>query len=259
MALRHARTLTAAERAAAGARSARRLCAARQPPRRLAAEVGAGGSGVPLPRARGVPARGGRAQRAARRPRALHRGACARSCARSLRGAGIEAEVYGRPKHIYSIYRKMQRKQLDFAQLFDVRAVRVVVSSRRRSATRRSASCTARWPYIPGEFDDYIATPKGNGYRSIHTAVIGPQARSVEVQIRTREMHEHAELGRRRALDLQGRRPARRAVPAQDRVGAAAARAARTAAARTRIATSSRACAPSCSRIASTCSPPRAR
>jgi GTP pyrophosphokinase len=111
-----------------------------------------------------------------------------------LEGAGIAAEVYGRPKHIYSIYRKMQRKQLDFAQLYDVRAVRVVVNS--------VPECYAalgivhgRWPYIPGEFDDYIATPKGNGYRSIHTAVIGPQARSVEVQIRTREMHEHAELG----------------------------------------------------------------
>jgi GTP pyrophosphokinase len=111
-----------------------------------------------------------------------------------LQLAGIEAEVYGRPKHIYSIYRKMQRKQLAFEQLFDVRAVRVVVAS--------LAACYGalgvvhgRWPYVPGEFDDYIATPKGNGYRSIHTAVIGPQARSVEVQIRTREMHEHAELG----------------------------------------------------------------
>jgi GTP pyrophosphokinase len=108
--------------------------------------------------------------------------------------AGIRAEVYGRPKHIYSIYRKMQRKQLDFSQLFDVRAVRVVVDS--------IPECYAalgivhgRWPYIPGEFDDYIATPKGNGYRSIHTAVIGPHARSVEVQIRTREMHGHAEFG----------------------------------------------------------------
>jgi GTP pyrophosphokinase len=111
-----------------------------------------------------------------------------------LRGAAIEAEVYGRPKHIYSIYRKMQRKQLPFEQLFDVRAVRVVVAS--------VAECYAalgivhgRWPYVPGEFDDYIATPKGNDYRSIHTAVIGPQGLAVEVQIRTREMHEHAELG----------------------------------------------------------------
>ena len=111
-----------------------------------------------------------------------------------LRRAGIEAAVYGRPKHIYSIYRKMQRKQLAFEQLFDVRAVRVIVAS--------IPECYASlgivhglWPYIPGEFDDYVATPKGNGYRSIHTAVIGPQAQSVEVQIRTRQMHEHAELG----------------------------------------------------------------
>jgi GTP pyrophosphokinase len=111
-----------------------------------------------------------------------------------LRGAGIAAEVYGRPKHIYSIYRKMQQKQLAFEQLFDVRAVRLIVAS--------VPECYAalgivhgRWPYVPGEFDDYVATPKGNGYRSIHTAVIGPASRSVEVQIRTREMHEHAELG----------------------------------------------------------------
>jgi GTP pyrophosphokinase len=111
-----------------------------------------------------------------------------------LRKAGIDAEVYGRPKHMYSIYRKMQRKHLAFEQLFDVRAVRVVVSS--------IPECYAAlgvvhglWHYIPGEFDDYIATPKGNFYRSIHTAVIGPGGKSVEVQIRTREMHEHAELG----------------------------------------------------------------
>lgn len=111
-----------------------------------------------------------------------------------LRKAGVSAEVYGRPKHMYSIHRKMRRKQLAFEQLFDVRAVRVVVAS--------VPECYAvlgvvhgLWPYIPGEFDDYIATPKGNFYRSIHTAVIGPSGRSIEVQIRTREMHEHAELG----------------------------------------------------------------
>jgi GTP pyrophosphokinase len=111
-----------------------------------------------------------------------------------MREAGINAEVYGRPKHMYSIYRKMQRKHLAFDQLFDVRAVRVVVSS--------IPECYAAlgvvhglWHYIPGEFDDYVATPKGNFYRSIHTAVIGPGGKSVEVQIRTREMHEHAELG----------------------------------------------------------------
>jgi GTP pyrophosphokinase len=111
-----------------------------------------------------------------------------------LTKAGIEAEVYGRPKHMYSIYRKMARKHLAFEQLFDVRAVRVIVAS--------IPDCYAAlgvvhgmWPYIQGEFDDYIATPKDNFYRSIHTAVMGPQGKSVEVQIRTREMHEHAELG----------------------------------------------------------------
>ena len=111
-----------------------------------------------------------------------------------LAKAGVPAEVYGRPKHMYSIYRKMVRKHLAFERLFDVRAVRVVVAS--------IPDCYAAlgvvhglWPYIQGEFDDYIATPKDNFYRSIHTAVMGPQGKSVEVQIRTREMHEHAELG----------------------------------------------------------------
>ncbi len=120
--------------------------------------------------------------------------ALCRSLRAELLRASISAEIYGRPKHIYSIYRKMQRKQLAFEQLFDVRAVRVIVTT--------IPECYAAlgivhglWHYIPGEFDDYIATPKGNFYRSIHTAVIGPGDRSVEVQIRTREMHEHAELG----------------------------------------------------------------
>ncbi|HVN45540.1 MAG TPA: bifunctional (p)ppGpp synthetase/guanosine-3',5'-bis(diphosphate) 3'-pyrophosphohydrolase [Steroidobacteraceae bacterium] len=113
---------------------------------------------------------------------------------RHLRAAGIAAEVYGRPKHIYSIYRKMQRKQLAFEQLFDVRAVRIVVASIPECYAALGV-VHGHWPYIPGEFDDYIATPKGNGYRSIHTAVIGPAAKSLEVQIRTPQMHEHAELG----------------------------------------------------------------
>jgi GTP pyrophosphokinase len=111
-----------------------------------------------------------------------------------LAKAGVHAAVYGRPKHMYSIYRKMARKHLAFEQLFDVRAVRVVVDT--------IPDCYAAlgvvhglWPYIQGEFDDYVATPKDNFYRSIHTAVMGPESKSVEVQIRTREMHEHAELG----------------------------------------------------------------
>ena len=112
-----------------------------------------------------------------------------------LARAGVAAAaVYGRPKHIYSIWRKMQRKQLAFEQLFDVRAVRIVVES--------IADCYAAlgvvhalWHYIPGEFDDYIATPKDNEYRSIHTAVIGPDGKSLEVQIRSHDMDEYAELG----------------------------------------------------------------
>jgi GTP pyrophosphokinase len=111
-----------------------------------------------------------------------------------LHAAGIEAYVYGRPKHMYSIHRKMQRKQLAFEQLFDVRAVRIIVATI-RDCYAALGVVHGLWTYIPGEFDDYVATPKGNFYRSIHTAVIGPQGRSVEVQIRTSEMHEHAELG----------------------------------------------------------------
>lgn len=113
---------------------------------------------------------------------------------RALAQAGVRAEVAGRPKHIYSIWRKMQRKGIGFEQLFDIRAIRVLVDT--------VADCYAAlgvvhglWSYIPGEFDDYIATPKDNAYRSLHTAVIGPEKLPIEIQIRTREMHEHAELG----------------------------------------------------------------
>lgn len=112
----------------------------------------------------------------------------------ALGGAGVAAEVAGRPKHIHSIWRKMTRKQLAFEQVLDVRAVRVLVAS--------VADCYAAlgvvhglWRHIPGEFDDYIATPKDNHYRSLHTAVFGPADEPLEVQIRTHEMHEHAELG----------------------------------------------------------------
>ncbi len=117
-----------------------------------------------------------------------------RSLEAMMNAAGIHGEVYGRPKHIYSIHRKMERKQLSFEQVFDLRAVRIV--------TATVADCYAvlglvhgRFPYIPGEFDDYIATPKDNFYRSIHTAVFGPESKAVEIQIRTREMHDLAELG----------------------------------------------------------------
>jgi GTP pyrophosphokinase len=117
-----------------------------------------------------------------------------RVLAAELARAGVTAEVAGRPKHIYSIYRKMQRKQLAFEQMFDVRAVRIIVDT--------VAECYAAlgvvhelWPFLPSEFDDYIATPKDNNYQSIHTAVSGPDGRSLEVQIRTRQMQDQAELG----------------------------------------------------------------
>jgi len=112
-----------------------------------------------------------------------------------LRKAGVDAEVYGRPKHMYSIYRKMQRKHLAFEQLFDVRAVRVVVSSIPQCYAALGV-VHGLWHYIPGEFDDYIATHrKGTSIAPFIPRVIGPGGKSVEVQIRTREMHEHAELG----------------------------------------------------------------
>lgn len=113
---------------------------------------------------------------------------------RTFAEAGIKAEITGRPKHIYSIWRKMQRKGVDLQEILDLRAVRVLVDT--------VADCYAAlglvhglWRHIPKEFDDYIATPKGNLYQSLHTAVIGPGDKALEVQIRTHEMHHHAELG----------------------------------------------------------------
>ena len=112
----------------------------------------------------------------------------------ALAEAGIAAEVKGRPKHIYSIWKKMQRKGLDFHQLFDVRAVRVLVDDLPGCYSALGLVHTL-WQPIPGEFDDYITTPKGNHYQSLHTAVANREGKAVEVQIRTHEMHEHAELG----------------------------------------------------------------
>jgi GTP pyrophosphokinase len=112
----------------------------------------------------------------------------------AIADAGVNGEVKGRPKHIYSIWKKMQRKDLNFDELFDVRAVRVLVDDLPGCYSVLGLVHTL-WQLIPGEFDDYITMPKGNNYQSLHTAVIGPQGKVVEVQIRTYEMNEHAELG----------------------------------------------------------------
>lgn len=122
-----------------------------------------------------------------------------RNAITSLRSALVVAgithvDLAGRPKHIYSIWRKMSRKEVDFSGLYDIRAIRVLVKD--------VASCYAAlgivhslWVHVPGEFDDYITRPKGNNYQSLHTAVIGPEGKTLEVQIRSFDMHEHAELG----------------------------------------------------------------
>ncbi|WP_281071292.1 GTP diphosphokinase [Succinivibrio dextrinosolvens] len=111
-----------------------------------------------------------------------------------LKKEGIEATVYGRPKHIYSIWKKMQKKHLKFSELYDVRAVRVIVSSIEECYATLGV-IHSNFEHITKEFDDYIANPKPNGYQSIHTVVYGEGHKVVEVQIRTQSMHNSAELG----------------------------------------------------------------
>ncbi|MBP9046559.1 MAG: GTP diphosphokinase [Moraxellaceae bacterium] len=111
-----------------------------------------------------------------------------------LDSMGMRSEVTGRAKHIYSIWRKMQRKKISFNEVYDVRAVRILVPED-RDCYAALGVVHSLWKHIPREFDDYIATPKENGYRSLHTAVIGPRGKPLEVQIRTFNMHDEAELG----------------------------------------------------------------
>jgi GTP pyrophosphokinase len=111
-----------------------------------------------------------------------------------LSDAGIAADVTGRPKHIYSIWKKMQRKRAGIDALYDIRAVRILVESVKDCYTALGL-VHHRWTPLAREFDDYIARPKANNYRSLHTAVIGPEDKPLEVQIRTREMHQHSEYG----------------------------------------------------------------
>lgn len=108
--------------------------------------------------------------------------------------SGIRYDVAGRPKHIYSIYKKMVKKKLDFDGLYDIRAVRILVNSVQECYTTLGI-VHSLWQPIPGEFDDYIANPKGNGYKSLHTVIVGPEDKGIEVQIRTFEMHQFNEFG----------------------------------------------------------------
>nr|WP_235974144.1 bifunctional (p)ppGpp synthetase/guanosine-3',5'-bis(diphosphate) 3'-pyrophosphohydrolase [Luteimonas deserti] len=112
----------------------------------------------------------------------------------ALAAQGLRAEVAGRPKHIYSIWRKMQKKQVPIGELYDLRAVRILVEDV-PACYAALGVVHALWTPVPGEFDDYIARPKHNDYRSLHTAVLGPEGKTLEVQIRTRDMHEASELG----------------------------------------------------------------
>lgn len=111
-----------------------------------------------------------------------------------IQDLGIKGQVHGRPKHIYSIWKKMKQKSLDFDQLFDVRAVRVIVDQLQDCYSALGVVHT-NWKHLANEFDDYVATPKANGYQSIHTVVLGPEGKAVEIQIRTQQMHDDAELG----------------------------------------------------------------
>lgn len=112
----------------------------------------------------------------------------------ALDSQGIKAELSGRAKHIYSIWRKMQRKGVSYSEIYDVRAIRVIVSQLSDCYAALGVVHTL-WQHIPKEFDDYIANPKNNGYQSLHTALIGPEGRVLEIQIRTKDMHQQSELG----------------------------------------------------------------
>jgi RelA/SpoT family (p)ppGpp synthetase len=120
----------------------------------------------------------------------------ARTLTTHITQAGLKASVSGRPKHIYSIYRKMQHKDVDFAHIYDVRALRVILEDKDPNLCYQVLGIVHNlWQPVPQEFDDYVARPKPNGYQSLHTAVIDENGQTLEVQIRTREMHDEAERG----------------------------------------------------------------
>ena len=124
---------------------------------------------------------------------------------RHLGDADLQAQLSGRAKHIYSIYRKMRRKSVDFEQIHDLIAVRVIVRTVEECYRALGGGPPPTGGRSRGQFDDYISSPKSNRYQSLHTAVLGPGRQRFEVQIRTEQMHREAEYGVARALAVQGR------------------------------------------------------
>lgn len=112
----------------------------------------------------------------------------------TLKENDINCDVYGRPKHIFSIWKKMQNKNLKFEELYDIRAVRIITQSL-KDCYGALGIVHSLWRHLSAEFDDYVATPKANGYQSIHTVIIGPENKNIEIQIRSQQMHDDAELG----------------------------------------------------------------
>ena len=141
--------------------------------------------------------------------------------ARELGARGVKAQITGRPKHIYSIWNKMRTKQLDFSQVYDVRALRVIVPEVKDCYAALGVVHNL-WQPIPKEFDDYISRPKGNLYQSLHTAVVGPGGKTLEVQIRTEEMHRQAEYGVAAHWQYKEKAKAVEAVRAEGRLAAPA-------------------------------------
>ena len=143
------------------------------------------------------------------RARGLRRRAPASTCAKELEAVGIEAEISGRAKHFYSIYSKMTKKGREFNEIYDLTAMRVLVDSV-KDCYGAIGVIHSLWKPLPGRFKDWVAMPKFNMYQALHTTVIGPEGRPLEIQIRTHGDAPHRRVRRRRALDLQGGRRASR-------------------------------------------------